>query len=81
MKRIKTWWNGREVVVDDGGYAPRLETRLPWVRTLSNEQLAVLLAVFGVVAPPVFNDLYAVCKQVVIDFFVSTLSTLTTLSA
>lgn len=29
---IKQWWNGKTVVIDDGGYVPRVIEQRPWVR-------------------------------------------------
>jgi hypothetical protein len=59
MKQIiKEWWNGKQVIVDDGGYAPYVVEERPWLRKLYEKHL--------VIAPTVGVGLTsAVCTEVV----------------
>lgn len=34
---IKQWWNGKTVVVDDGGYVPRVIEQRPWLRRMHDK--------------------------------------------
>jgi hypothetical protein len=58
MTRLKSWWNGREVLVNDGGYAPRLELRFPRARVLYEKHQRPLRWIGLGIAALVLNDAY-----------------------
>jgi hypothetical protein len=57
-QRIKQWWNGKAVIVDDGGYAPYVAQKRPWLRKLYDKH--------PVIAPTIGVGLTsAICTEVV----------------
>jgi hypothetical protein len=61
-QRIKQWWNGRTIVIDDGGYVPRVIERRPWVRTFYENDKTGFWAVVALLTSPIWTDLYTTLK-------------------
>jgi hypothetical protein len=65
-QRIKQWWNGKTVVVDDGGYVPRVVEQRPWVRTFYENDRTGFWTITSVALTPLWVEIFNFMKFIVL---------------
>lgn len=61
---IKQWWNGKAVVIDDGGYVPRVIEQRPWARTFYEKHTEPVRWTAAAIGALVLNDVYNEIKTI-----------------
>jgi hypothetical protein len=54
---FKKWWNGKTVVVDDGGYVPRVIEQRPWLRRMYDGNPKLFWTAFVALGSPIWDEM------------------------
>lgn len=66
VKLIKQWWEGKTMLIDDGGYVPRLVEQRPLLRVFYDTDKTGFWSVITILMTPLWVELLSAIKSILV---------------